>query len=587
MFAMILTAVCVLLVIALLLLTDTSTDLIFGLAIVILITFGVINTQQAFVGFVNEGFLTIAALYVVASGLVRSGAAFSLTQNIFGQTSNLRWAQVRMSTAVALLSAVLNNTAVIAALLANVRDWARTHKIPQSQMLMPMSYAAMLGGSCSLFGSSTNMVVFGVLLSSHPEVEIGIFDVAWVGVPVTIMGIAYMVLFAGKLLPNKLIETSELRNLKEYTVEVMVGKDSPIIGQTITQAGLRNLEGLYLVEIQRSQGVLRAVGPQAILMADDRLIFVGDTDAIVDLRKIQGLTLAGSASFTRNQQRAFVEVVVAQNSSLLGKSLRESAFRTHYNAAVLAVSRHGVRLKGRVGDVVLSASDTLLLECDESFVSQFGRSKEFLLASSVENSEIPNFEKASVAWFILVLMLVLAGSGVLSFFNAALLSAGAMVAARCVSAREARDSIDMVVMLSIGFSFGLASAIEVSGIAELITQILGGIDDVSAFVLLVICFVSTSMLTLLITNTSAAILVLPTMISVAEVMGLSPLPFAITVMMAASASFALPTGYQTNLMVYSVGGYNVSDFIKFGLPLQLLVFISSMLIIPLVWPLVA
>ncbi|MBV1874777.1 MAG: SLC13 family permease, partial [Gammaproteobacteria bacterium] len=145
MFAMILTAVCVLLVIALLLLTDTSTDLIFGLAIVILITFGVINTQQAFVGFVNEGFLTIAALYVVASGLVRSGAAFSLTQNIFGQTSNLRWAQVRMSTAVALLSAVLNNTAVIAALLANVRDWARTHKIPQSQMLMPMSYAAMLG----------------------------------------------------------------------------------------------------------------------------------------------------------------------------------------------------------------------------------------------------------------------------------------------------------------------------------------------------------------------------------------------------------------------------------------------------------
>ncbi|MBL4607781.1 MAG: SLC13 family permease [Pseudomonadales bacterium] len=560
--------------------------MVFGGAIVTLITFQVITPEQAFSGFTNQGFLTIAALYIVAAGLVRSGASFSMTQNIFGNTNNLRWAQFRMSVIIALLSAVVNNTAVIASLLANVRDWARSHKIPQSQLLIPMSYAAMLGGNCSLFGSSTNVVVFGLLVASHAGLNLGIFDIAVVGLPIVFFGVLYMVLFASRILPNETKEGDQFNNsLKEYTVEAVVELGSPVIGKTIVQAGLRHLEGLFLAEIQRADAVLSAVGPQTILMENDRLIFVGDTNAIVDLRKIKGLSLLNSASFLNSSQRVFVEVVVAQNSSLVGKSIRESAFRSHFNAAILAVSRHGHRLKGRIGDIVIAPSDALLLECDESFVSRFGRTPEFLLASNVENSEIPNFEKAKVAVLILVSMLALSTSGITSFFNASILAAAAMVLTRCVSGREARESIDMVVMLSVGLSFGLAEAVNASGLAQVVSQSLQGLSGLTPFYLLVSTFLFTSVLTLLITNTSAAILVLPTVMGIAESLSLSPLPFAIAVMIAASASFALPTGYQTNLMVYSVGGYTVGDFIRFGLPLQVLVFFIAMIIIPLAWPL--
>ncbi len=572
--------------IVLLVFSKVSTDLIFGGAIVGLITFQVITPEQAFSGFTNQGFLTIAALYVVAAGLVRSGASFSMTQNIFGNTNHLRWAQFRMSVIIALLSAVVNNTAVIASLLANVRDWARSHNIPQSQLLIPMSYAAMLGGNCSLFGSSTNVVVFGLLLASHDGLNLGIFDIALVGLPIVFVGILYMVVFAGRILPNQANGRDQFNNtLKEYTVEAVVETDSPVIGKTIAQAGLRHLEGLFLAEIQRGASILSAVGPQTVLNENDRLIFVGDTSAIVDLRKIKGLSLLDAVSFPDSSQRVFVEVVVAQNSRLVGKSIRESAFRSHFNAAVLAVSRHGQRLKGRIGDIVIAPSDALLLECDESFVNRFGRTPEFLLASNVENSEVPNFEKAKLALFILLSMLALATSGMTSFFNASILAAGAMVLTRCVSGREARESIDMVVMLSIGLSFGVAEAVNASGLTGIITQSLQNLSGLTPFALLACTFLLTSLLTLLITNTSAAILVLPTVMGIAESLSLSPLPFAIAVMISASASFALPTGYQTNLMVYSVGGYTVGDFIKFGLPLQVLVFFVAMIIIPLAWPL--
>ncbi|MBV1872898.1 MAG: SLC13 family permease [Gammaproteobacteria bacterium] len=572
--------------ILLLVCTNIGTDLVFGGAIVLLITFQVITPEQAFSGFTNQGFLTIAALYIVAAGLVRSGASFSMTQNIFGNTSNLRWAQFRMSVVIALLSAVVNNTAVIASLLANVRDWARAHNVSQSQLLIPMSYAAMLGGNCSLFGSSTNVVVFGLLLASGQTYGLGIFDIAAVGIPIVVFGILYMILFANRILPNKTVSEDQLNTtLKEYSVEAIVEAGSPVVGKTISQAGLRNLEGLYLAEIQRSDSVLSAVGPQIILMANDRLVFVGDTNAIIDLRKIKGLSLLDTVSFPDSTQRVFVEVIVAQNSQLVGLSIRESAFRSNFNAAILAVSRHGQRLKGRIGDIVIAPSDALLLECDESFVSRFGKTSEFLLASNVENSELPNFEKAKVAIFILLAMLLAASSGVMSFFNASILAAGAMLLTRCVTGREARDSIDMVVMLSIGLSFGLAEAVNASGLAEVLTNTLENMDSLTPFALLASAFVFTSVLTSLITNTSAAILVLPTILGIAETMSLSPLPFAIAVMVAASASFALPTGYQTNLMVYSVGGYTVGDFFRFGMPLQVLVFVIAMVMIPIVWPL--
>ncbi len=583
---MLITTLVLLVTIACLAMSSWSTDLIFAGAILTLVTFGVISPAQAFSGFNNEGLLTIAALYVVASGLIKSGAAISLSRMILGESNIVRWAQFRMMLAVAFLSAFINNTAVVATLLPSVRDWIKQRALSQSHFLMPLSFAAILGGTCSLYGSSTNVVIAGLLLTTSSGEALDIFSIAWVGVPATLLGLMYILFFSSRLLPDRSDDTQAFKNPNEYLVEMRVKPGSAIVGKTVEQAGLRHLQGVFLAEIQRHDQIITAVGPRAVLMADDRLLFAGDTNAIVDLRKINGLELDDSLTITSHENRVFAEAVVSAQSTLIGKSIRSSEFRTRYNAAILAISRHGQRLEGRIGDVVVEPADILLLECDVNFVKQYGQSKDFLLTSQVEDSEIPNFQKAGLAWAILIVMVGLATTGVLSFFNAAFLAAGLMIITRCVSGRDARESIDLVVLLSVGLSFGLGEAVKVSGIADAISQWIMALNGLSGLTLLMIVYLLTSVLTLLITNASAALIILPTVMVVAESANLPVLPFALAVMVSASASFAMPTGYQTNLMVYSLGGYKVRDFIVLGLPLQLLVFVMSMLIIPQVWPLI-
>jgi len=582
---MIITSIVLFATIACLVVSSWSTDLIFAGAVLALVIFGVITPVEAFSGFNNEGLLTIAMLYIVAAGLIKSGAALTLSRVILGESSVARWAQFRMMFAVAFLSAFINNTAVVATFLPSVRDWVKRHSVSQSQFLMPLSFAAILGGTCSLYGSSTNIVIAGLLLTAPGSENLNIFSIAWIGVPATLLGLFYIYIFSWRFLPNRGDDTQAFKNPNEYLIEMRVKSGSAIVGKTIEQAGLRHLQGVFLAEIQRHDQVITAVGPRAVLMGNDRLLFAGDTEAIVDLRKINGLEHDESLSFAPNENRVFAEAVVSAQSTLIGKSVRSSEFRTRYNAAILAISRHGKRLAGRIGDVVVEPADILLLECDINFLKQFGQSKDFLLTSQVENSEIPNFQKSGIAWSILILMVGLATTGILNFFSAAFLAAGLMVVSRCISGRDARESIDLVVLLSVGLSFGLGEAVKVSGLAELISNQLLGLDSISSLTLLIIVYLLTSVLTLLITNTSAAILVFPTVLVVAEAANLSVLPFAVAVMVAASASFAMPTGYQTNLMVYSVGAYKVKDFILLGLPLQLMVFAMSIMIIPRIWPL--
>lgn len=583
---MLITSTVLLATIIFLIMSSWSTDLIFAGAVLVLIIFGVISPAQAFSGFSNEGLLTIAFLYVVAAGLIKSGAALSLSRIILGESSSQPLAQIRMMFSVAFLSAFINNTAVVATFLPSVRDWIKRRAATQSHFLMPLSFAAILGGTCSLYGSSTNVVIAGMLLATHPEEALGIFSIALVGIPATLLGLSYLFIFSRHILPDRGDDSEAFNDPNEYLVEMRVQPGSPIVGKTVEQAGLRHLQGVFLAEIQRDDQIITAVGPRAVLLANDRLIFAGDTEAIVDLRKINGLEHDDSLSFAPHKGRVFVEAVVSAQSNLIGKSVRSSEFRTRYNAAILAISRHGQRLAGRIGDIVIEPADILLLECDNNFLRQYGQSKEFLLASQVENSEIPNFQKSGLAWAILILMVGLATSGLLGFFSAAFLAAGLMIMTRCLSGHDARESIDLVVLLSVGLSFGLGEAVKVSGIADLIIRLLLDMQGISSLALLMVVYLITSILTLLITNTSAAILILPTVLAVAEAAHLPVLPFAMAVMIAASASFAMPTGYQTNLMVYSVGAYKVKDFFFLGLPLQLLVFGISMLIIPRVWPLI-
>jgi di/tricarboxylate transporter len=429
--------------------------------------------------------------------------------------------------------------------------------------------------------------VAGVGHSDLPR-GLGMFDVTWVGLPSTLIGCAFVILVGRWLLPDRRSAISRLDDPREYTVEMLVAPDSPLIGKTIETAGLRHLEGMYLVEIDREGTVMPAVSSREKLRANDRLVFVGVVDSVVDLRRIRGLVPATDQVFKLEGtgQRKLVEAVVSDSCPLVGKSIRDGRFRSNYNAAVIAVARNGERLRQKIGDIVLHPGDQLLLECHPSFAEQQRNSRDFYLVSAIEDSAPPDHERAILAVSILLGMvaIVTASQTNMSMLKASLVAAALMIITRCVSTGVARRSIDWSVLISIAASFGLGSALEKTGAAKAIG---GGMIDVAggnALGTLIVLYLLTIIVTELVTNNAAAALMFPFALATARTLEANPMSFVIVVMMAASAGFATPIGYQTNLMVYGPGGYRFTDYVRIGVPLDLLIGAVTVAIAPLVWP---
>jgi di/tricarboxylate transporter len=359
------------------------------------------------------------------------------------------------------------------------------------------------------------------------------------------------------------------------------------VGKTIESAGLRHLPGVYLAEIDRDGNALPAVSPQEVLRANDRLMFVGIVESVVDLQRMRGLLPAtdqiAKLSAPRTQ-RCLIEAVVSNSCPLVGKTIRDGRFRNVYNAAVLAVGRNGERLHRKIGDIVLRAGDTLLVEAHPSFADQQRNSRDFFLVSRLPGSEPVRHEQAFVAVAVLVAMVVAASIGWLSMLEASMLAAGAMIFTRCVSIEAARRSVDWEVLLAIASSFAVGMALEKTGAAHDIAEGLVRLGGGSPWLSLAIFYGVTVVVTELITNNAAAALMFPFAMSTAEGLGVNYMPFVIAVMMAASAGFATPIGYQTNLMVYGPGGYRFSDYVRIGVPLDILIWAVTVAIVPWVWP---
>ena len=564
-----------------------AADLVLLLAMLILLASGVLTPRQALSGFSNEGMITVAAMYIVAAGLRDTGAIDLAVSRLLGRPGTLAGAQLRVMGPTVALSAFINNTPVVAAFVPAVVAWGKRNKLPLSKLMMPLSYAAIFGGTCTLIGTSTNLVVDG-LWRADDQPGLGMFEIAWVGIPSAIAGVIYMMTVGRHLLPDRQSSTQAFENPREYTVELMVEGGGPLVGQTILEAGLRNLGSLFLIEIEREGRIIPAVGSSERLLADDRLVFAGDVGAIVELQRIRGLkpALADTASISRQvPERRLVEVVLAPRCPLLNKSLRESRFHTYYGATVVAVAREGRRVTGGLGEVELRAADTLLLEAGPAWVERHQHSPDFLLVSDVADSEVPRFDRALRAWAILAGVIVAATVGWLDMITAALIGAAATLALGCVSLGNARRSLDTQVLLVIACSFALGNALESTGAAALLAHSLLTVPGQNPLLVLALAYGLTMLLTELITNNAAAVLMYPICMAAAESLGISPMPFVIAVMMAASASFSTPLGYQTNLMVLGPGGYRFTDFLKVGVPLQLLMWLVSLIVIPLVWPL--
>lgn len=555
------------------------------------ISLGILTPKEAIGGFASTGLATVAVLFVVVTGLKETGGIDWISARLLGRPRTLRSGMVRMSVPVAGMSAFLNNTPVVALMIPAVGDWCKRTGLSPSKVMIPLSYAAILGGTCSLIGTSTNLVVAGMVVD-RPDLgldPLGMFDITWIGVPCVIVGLLFLLLVGPKLLPSRGSPASVMADPREYTLEMIVPEGSALAGKTVEAAGLRNLPGCFLVEVEREGGVMAAVGPDSVLRAGDRLVFAGVVEAIKDLQALRGLTPATDQVFKLDSpryRRRLFEAVVSRTSPAAGRTIREGRFRNTYDAVVIAVAREGERLKGKLGDIELKPGDTVLLEAEPGFAEKHRNSRDFLLVSALEDSTPRRHTRAPLAVVFLAGMVALAALGILEMLPAALLAAGFMVLSRCCTITEARRSIDWSVLIVIGAALGLGEALRVSGASSGIALGILNVVGQHPWMVLIAIYVITSLATEVITNNAAVVLVFPIAVSaVAKLEGdVSLMPFIIAIMIGGSASFATPLGYQTNLMVYGPGGYRFADFLRIGVPMNIIIGITTVLLTPLVFP---
>jgi di/tricarboxylate transporter len=571
-----------------------ATDLAMVAVVGVFMTAGLVSDKfpspnKLVSGLGNEALVTVLVLYVVVAGLSRTGAMSLVTRPLLGRPKNVTAAQLRLMIPCASLSAFLNNTPIVAMFLPVVSDLSKRTGIAPSKLFIPLSYATILGGVCTLIGTSTNMVVYGLAVAEVGRRDVfNMFDLAWVGVPCAIVGITFLIVTGRWLLPERKPSISASADPREYTIEMEVEPASALVGQSIEAAGLRGLPGMYLAEIEREGRVLPAVASSETLRANDRLVFVGIVDSVLDLQKLRGLRPATNQVFKLDaprSERCMIEAVVSPQCPLVGQTIRDGKFRAVYNAAVIAVARQGERVRQKIGDIEVRAGDTLLLEAHPSFADQQRNSRDFFLVSRVEDSTPPGHEKAWLAIGILVAMIVIAGFEWLSMVHAGLLAAGAMLVTGCCNASAARRSIDWEVLITIAAALGIGETMRSTGLAEQIaTGAVGAIGD-HPWGVLAGLYLVTMLLTELLSNNATAALMYPIAMASAAKLGVDFHPFLIAIMFAASCGFATPFGYQTNLMVYGPGGYRFSDFLRVGAALDLVVMAVALVAIPIAFPL--
>jgi len=580
----------VVLTVALLIRTRWAPDLILVGALTVLIVSGVLSPEAALAGLGNPGLATVGVLYVVVAGLVDTGGIHLLGSRLLGRPRSLVSAQARLMLPVTGLSAFLNNTPVVAMMVPFVEEWARRCRLPLSRLMIPLSYASIFGGLCTIIGTSTNLVVNGLFITSSGGPGFGFFEIGLLGAPLALVGTAWVMGTARVLLPDRSTDLFEPAQVREYTLETQVEANSPLIGKNLEEAGLRNLPGAFLAEIERGGTILPAVSPQVRLQAGDRLLFVGVVDSVVELVHMRGLVPVPEQLFKLDAPRAerrFFELVISRSNPLVGRTVRGGRFRNRYDAVVIAVARNGERVRGKLGDIVLQAGDTLLVESRPSFMTRQRNSRDFLLVSELSGPVQPRYERAYTAIAILGAMVLAAASGLLSMLEAALVAAGLMLVTRCTSAGEARGRIDWSVLTVIGASLGVGAAMSESGAASSIAGWWVDLAGDNPWLALAAVYLITSLFTEIITNNAAAVLVFPIAEATARSLGVSLWPFVAVVMLAASASFATPIGYQTNLMVYGPGGYRFTDYLRIGAPLNVLLGVVAVLLAPSIWPFAA
>lgn len=589
------------------------TDLVFVLGVSAVTLLRIITPAEALGGFANPGVILVGAMFVIAAGMRTTGVLDWIGQQLLGRVTSEPSALRRLAAALLPSSAFMPNSPVVAMMVPVVVDWCRKRNVSPSRLLIPVSYLSILGGVCTLVGTSTTLVVQAALRTEYESRrwlempafrsqlrEMSLFEIGQAGLPCALIGAAVLIVFARKLLPNRQDIVSQVgEHRREYLVEMLVRPECRLIGKTVEDAGLRGLEGLFLIEINRGGEILAPVTPKDVIQSGDRLVFTGVVATIVDLERIPGFVPAADLAYEvrpdERHQRHLTEAVLSRTSPLIGRTVRAANFRQRYGAAVVAVHRNGQRVTNKIGSIVLEAGDTLLLQTRTDFAEAFRDNADFYLVSAVEGSTPLRHERALLsAILMLVLVAWLSATdfppikdwpGFNSPAVAAVVMAALFVVTGCLPIAAARSALDLQVLITIAAAIGLGQALSASGAAAAIAaQLVQLAGQDQPYLLLIMLFALTVAFGELMSNNAVAAMMFPLAVQLAYAGGHSPRPFILGVALAASFSFLTPVGYQTNLMVMGPGGYRPMDFVRAGWPVSAAVSVTALIIIPYVWP---
>lgn len=555
--------------------------LAFLISIVVLVISGLITPKEAVHGFANEQLAVIILLLAISGIIHRIGVLDGLFKHWFSKKNSPKTFLAKMIGVVGGSSAFLNNTPLVAMFIPYVYSWSKDKGFPASKLLIPLSYASILGGCITLIGTSTNLIVNGLAMDAGQE-PLGIFDFLPVGGAMMVLGSIYLFLFSSKLLPDNDQAADELVNSpREYFVETQVRAGSQLIGKDLEAAGLRDLNGLFLVEIARQGKLISPVSRNEVLEEGDDLFFVGDPLKVTDLKDpALGLSLPKSCDMPIAGTSDIVEVVVSQNSYLVDKQVRDTDFRAKFDGAILAIHRNGEQLKGHIGEIELKAGDALLVLAGNDLEIRMRNAPAFYRISKVrEVHDVAGWKKL-VLGIGFIGAIGLAASGLVPLFTALLSILALFLVIGLTNGQEIRRNLDWELVMVIALGLALGKAIENSGVSNLIADMVLPMSTyIGAAGILAVIFAVTNLLSAFMTSKAAVAIVLPISLSVAAALSVPVVPFILIVAFGGAANFITPIGYQTNLMVYGPGRYSFSDFMKIGLPLTILYLLTSTLIL--------
>jgi di/tricarboxylate transporter len=551
----------------------------FLLAVLIFTITGILDTEHVLAGFSNSSIAVIILLIVITAAFRKNYKVELIFDLVFKKAKTYRNFLIRMMAQVAILSAMINNTAVVALMTPYVYNYGKKNNIAPSKLLIPLSYATIMGGMLTLIGTSTTLVLNGFITEAGLS-ELRFNDLIFIGSAVTITGIAFIVFFGFKLLPNHIDSLQSFsKNKRNYLIETWLDSKSPLIDQTVMNAGLRNLQGVYLVEIQRHGKMISPITPHEIIQKEDVLFFAGDTTNIMDLMNEQkGLILPQKASDYHQDKTEVIEAVVAGFSSIIGKTVKESNFRNRYDAAIIAIHRNGEKISGKIGDIEINPGDVLLLYTGKDFGNRVELYKDIYVINKVREIADPGRKKYYAIGLILLGSIVLLITKGLALFPSLLIIFTIMVGFGLISVQDVRRELDFNLIGILVFSLAIGQAMIISGAGVMVADwLIGLLSPFGRTAILIGLMLITNLLTSLIGNVGAVSITFPIALGIGQSIGIDATPYFLGIAYAASAAFITPFSYQTNLLVYGPGGYNLKDFVRIGAPVTLIYLIVAFL----------